>query len=349
VYIKLNNKQIDFTTANWSELKKLNNSSQWWIDIIDFLLQFTNKSPNIELYTSGSSGTPKVISVKKTQMIASAKMTCKFFNLSNNSTGLLCLPAKYIAGKMMIVRAIVSKMNLICVEPSKNPIKYLTQKVDFTAITPYQADEILKTIDKLTLIKNIIIGGGKTPKLLINKLNKLPINIYETFGMTETLSHIALKQIAPKTQKQFTTLDDIEIEQGENNELIINANSLGVDKLVTTDVVELISNKEFIWKGRLDFIINSGGVKINPESIEAEIFAIIPNKFCIIGIPDVKLGEKVALVIESNPFDTSHLKKQLKSILHSYRQPKEIVFHAQFPLTQSGKIRIGVLKNILGF
>jgi O-succinylbenzoic acid--CoA ligase len=343
--IRLNNLSIDLSKTNWNNLKKYNNSD-WWIDIVDFLQQWTDNSPYVNINTSGSTGTPKTIYVKKTDMKASAQMTNSFFKLSNNTTGLLCLSAKYIAGKMMIVRGLESNMKLICTEPTHNPIKFIDEKIDFTAMVPYQVNESIKDT-KFSLIKNLIIGGGKVQNSLIEKLNNTPVNSFETFGMTETLSHIALKELSPIHKEYFTTLDGVSISQGSNSEMIINAKHLGIKNLKTTDIIELISDKKFIWKGRLDFIINSGGIKINPEEIESKIHHLIPSKFCIIGTPDKKFGEKITLIIENPPFDTVSIKNEMKKILPDYHHPKEIIFLNKFPLTQTGKINISKLKEIL--
>ena len=343
--IKLNNQLINLKSAGWNELASQNSSAQWWIDIIDFLKQWADNSSNIENKTSGSTGTPKVISVQKKHMIASAEMTCEYFNLNNKSVGLLCLSANYIAGKMMLVRAIVSGMNLICVPPSQNPVKELSQKIDFTAMVPYQVQYTLETPEKFNLIQNLIIGGGKVSNTLAQSLKVHSVNTFETFGMTETISHIALKEITPNLKKYFQTLKGVNIKQGDQNELIIDAEHLDIKNLKTNDIIELKSKDLFKWKGRLDFIINSGGIKISPEDIEEKIAHLITQKYCIVGIPHKELGDQVVLFIESVSYNTLNLEQKFKTLLPPYHCPKEIRFIERFPITESGKIKRTLLKE----
>jgi O-succinylbenzoic acid--CoA ligase len=330
---------IDFNKNDWKNLRKQTNVDKWQSDIIDFIDNWFDSSDFIKIKTSGSTGIPKTITVRKKYMAASAKMTCDFFNLSEKSTALLCLSAGYIAGKMMIVRAIIIKMKLICISPSNNPVKQLTSKIDFAAMIPYQVGYAVEIPEKFNFITNLIIGGGQIHSAMIKKLQTTTVNCFETFGMTETLSHIALRQIAPNEQQYFNTLKNISICQGVNNELIINAPKIGAENLKTTDIVELKGKNNFIWKGRLDFVINSGGIKIYPEEIEAKISDLISEKFYITGIFDKNLGEKVVLIIEGNRFDTSVLFEKIKKRLPKYHCPKEIRFIDKIPLTLSGKIK----------
>lgn len=343
--IKLNHQLINLKTADWNELADLNSNAQWWIDIIIFLKEWSSNSLNIEIKTSGSTGTPKLLSVQKKHMIASAQMTCDYFNLNNKSVGLLCLSANYIAGKMMLVRAIVSGMNLICVPPSKNPVKELRQKIDFAAMVPYQVQYSLETPKKFDLIQNLIIGGGKVSFALVQSLKNHSVNVFETFGMTETLSHIALKEIAPSPKEYFQILNGISIKQGSKNELIIDAEHIGIKDLLTTDIIELKSQNTFKWKGRLDFVINSGGIKISPEEIEEKISHLIAQRYYVIGIPHNQLGKQVVLNIESIPFNTIALKSKLQTTLPSYFCPKEIRFTDKFSETESGKIKRIILND----
>ncbi len=336
-----NNKYIiiDFGKNDRKNLHKQTISNKWQNDIFEFLNKWNDNSDTISIKTSGSTGKPKTITAKKQYLTASSKMTCSFFNLTEKSTALLCLSTDYIAGKMMIVRAITAKMKLICIPPSNNPVEQLTFDIDFAAMIPYQVQQAIKKPEKFNLIKKLIIGGGRVENSLINNLQNFNVNCFETFGMTETYSHIALRQLSPVKQKYFKTLNNIAISQNKNKELIIDAENIGVTNLKTNDIVEIIDNDSFIWKGRRDFVINSGGIKLHPEEIESEISDLIHTKFYITGIPDKSLGEKAILIIEGKKFDTTDLLSKIKQRLPKYHQPKEIRFIDKFQLTLSGKIK----------
>lgn len=339
--ITLNHNEIELTSnVSLDYLRKQSSNSTWWNEIISFLEQWANSSPTINIQTSGSTGEPKQYKIEKAKMWVSASKTCDFFKLNSNSTALLCLSANYIAGKMMLVRAMVSGMNLLCIEPCNNPVIELKEDINFAAMVPLQVQQAATTNEKLNNIKNLIIGGGQVSAALVEQLANYNGSAYETFGMTETLSHIALKQLTPINQNYFTPLHGISILQGFDHCLIIDYPELGIYKLKTNDIIELTdSSGKFIWKGRSDFVINSGGVKISPEQVEQQINNFIEPRFCIIGLPDDKLGEKLVLVIEAEAYDTKNLQMNLEETLSSYFLPKEIIFLNEFPTTQSGKIK----------
>jgi o-succinylbenzoate---CoA ligase len=196
-------------------------------------------------------------------------------------------------------------------------------------MVPLQAKN---SIDKLSNIKKIIIGGVKIHKSLEQELVKLPIEIYETYGMTETITHIAAKKVGTEA---FTTLPHVTVSVNENNCLEIVAKNIGNEKIVTNDIVKLISDREFIWVGRFDNIINSGGIKIQPEQVEAKLSTLIPRRFFVSGFADDILGEKVVLYVEGEPLDINH---SVFDVLDKYEKPKDIIFIPKFKETATGKI-----------
>jgi len=332
--ITLNGIKINLTQTNFAYLKSQNNL-EWWQSIIEFIEILISNEPQIELQTSGSTGEPKKVVVDKHKLFISAQKTVDYFELNEKTTALLCMSAKYIAGQMMIVRAIVSGMNLICIEPSANPLKELNQQVDFTAMIPMQAKS---SIDDLNTVKKLIIGGGKVDNSLVELLKQKNIEAYETFGMTETLSHIALRKVSPISIEYFTPLRDISISQGTNSELIIDYPELEIFKMATNDIIELSNNGAFKWIGRKDFIINSGGVKVSPEYVENAISHLLTQPFCITGIPDAKLGEKVVLVVEGEKLHDCSILQKISACVEKYYQPKEVFVVNKFPRTPNGKI-----------
>lgn len=316
-------------------------SSELNIEFIQFLEQWFNKEEFISIKTSGSTGKPKQIKLLKQHMVNSAKATCNFFNLKENNTALLCLPTKYIGGQMMVVRSIIRHLNLIVTEPSLQPLKNITEKIDFAAFTPQQVFHTLKEDKKVfSSIKNIIIGGGKIAPKLMSELTPLKNNIYSTYGMTETCSHVALKKINSDKKEYFKALPDISFEANKNSCLVINAPNVSAEKIVTNDVVNLINSTSFEWLGRFDNVINSGGIKIYPEEIEEKLQNFVSQPFYITSKKDNELGEKLIMVIKGNLSgeEKKRIINKSKEILKKHFVPKQIICKPNFDKTATDKI-----------
>ena len=305
----------------------------------EFLLDWLDDKETIQLTTSGTTGAPKIITIKKEAMVYSAIATGNFFDLHPQDKALLCLSTRYIAGKMMIVRAMMLGLELDIIAPSSHLDDVVPNKsYDFVAIVPLQAEN---SLDKLNQFKKIIIGGAKVSDDLALKLNELNAKIYETYGMTETITHIAAKRIG---ETYFNTLEHVTITIDDRKCLVIDAPSITNEKIVTNDIVEIHNEKQFKWLGRYDNVINSGGIKLFPEQIETKLVSKIPNRFFITGLPDAVLGTKVVLVIEGKE---QKIAPSIFDILDKFEKPKEVFFVSEFVETETKKInRIQTLKNI---
>lgn len=345
--IRINGKE--YSHENYRHL--LNTGSEPWVEaIVGFLDEWFNKTDFIEVKTSGSTGIPKTICLSKQSMMNSASMTCRFFGLDAESNALLCLPADYIAGKMMVVRAFVSGMNLTAVKPSANPFENLNELIDFAAITPYQFVNSYQSVQE-TSIKKIIIGGSQVSLRLEKMMEELDAEIYETYGMTETCSHVALRKLNKENKSEyFETLEGVEIRTDERNCLIIKAPALNNEELITNDVVEIKGRTHFKWLGRYDNVINSGGIKIFPEQVEKKIEPFIDGRFFIGAVPDETLNQKIILVIEGKPLqpeEKNNLLKNIDSTLSKYEKPKDIYFREKLELSSAGKILKNKILNSL--
>lgn len=310
------------------------------IDIFSFLKEWFNKESYVKVKTSGSTGTPKVIKLQKKHMINSAKATGDFFNLNENTTALLCMPSNFIAGKMMFVRALTLGWRLTFVQPSSNPLQFIEEEYDFCAMVPLQVNNSLKDLHK---IKKLIVGGGVVSNELLNKLQSIKTEIFATYGMTETITHIAIKKLNKLSLKNiiddipisvenslYKILPNIKITTDSRGCLVINAPKISNEIIITNDLVELVTKTEFKWLGRYDSIINSGGIKLIPEQIEEKLRAIISEPFFLAGIPDTVLGEKLVLVIKYQSIKVEKFKSllfqkinELQTLLE-YETPKEI-------------------------
>jgi O-succinylbenzoic acid--CoA ligase len=318
-----------------------------------FLQDWFSINTYVEVQTSGSTGKPKIIQLKKEFMINSALATGTFFSLQEKTTALLCMSTDYIAGKMMLVRAIVLGWDLDLVKPTSNPLEGLEKQYDFSAMVPMQLQNSLPEIHR---IKKLIVGGGIVSKELEKQIQNVTTAIFATFGMTETITHIAVKrlnQIQSVTsnaveKSHYHALPNVSISKDQRDCLVIDAPKVSSDRIITNDVIELISDKEFKWLGRYDNVINSGGIKLHPEEIEKKLSQIIPQRFFVAGIADKTLGEKLILVVEENVTSSAVEKSLLKEIetnlivvknLTKYEIPKATYFVDKFIETETKKIQ----------
>ena len=300
-------------------------------DVNQVISEWLNDKKDIPLQTSGSTGKPKSIIVKKDWVKNSVELTKDTFHLKSGDSALLCLPVNYIAGKMMVIRAIELGLDLTIKEPSVNPLENSSELFDFAAMTPYQAGNL---IEQLSQIKTLLVGGAEVSSALNQKLQPLTTKVYETYGMTETLTHVAIKRLnGDKSTDLFQALDGVLLGTDERGCGVIYAPKVNPSPIITNDLIKIINSKSFQWLGRYDRMINSGGVKIIPEQVEEKLESVIDQqRYFITGIPDEKLGQKVVLIIEGEEkeinFDT----------LNKYEKPKEIFFVSKFVETHTGKI-----------
>lgn len=341
--------QINFNNLN---INQLSFETEFEQKIKKFLEEWFSESETVKVQTSGSTGIPKVFDIEKKKMINSAEMTCNFLELKEGNTALICLPVEYISGKMMIVRSMVKKLRLITVDPSTKPLQHINDEVDFCAMTPLQVEN---SLDKLHLIKNLIIGGAAVSESLKTKITQTlqfsnsPTRIFETYGMSETLSHIALKQIFPLAEDYFTVFENVTISKDERGCLKIFAPNLNAEVLQTNDLVEIkFDNKQFRFLGRIDNIINSGGAKIFPEQLESLVKKKIPNEVVFLGLNDESLGQKLILVIEGKESENLIEKISAMPFEKNFHKPKEIIFIGKIPRTPNGKINRIELTKIIG-
>lgn len=337
----------------YNELTINPNAAEWEMDIYRFILQWLDQSDYIEVKTSGSTGEPRVIRLRKEWMEASALQTCRFFSLGVGSSALLCLPVAFIAGKMMIVRAMVSGFNLIITEPSADPFTGIDKEVDFAAITPQQLSGSLHRLQERGVVKTIIVGGGEISPALMEKIKDIPVAIYATYGMTETSSHVALRKVnGPDSEVYYTTLGATHIRTDDRGCLLITNADLFEDTLITNDLVEIIDDSSFRWIGRFDNIINSGGIKIVPEEVEQAISHLRPQPMFISAIAHEALGEAPVLIIEGEDLtlqEKDQLLEGIKKVLSlPYVRPRGYICMPKVPTTANGKVdRVG-LKRLLG-
>lgn len=314
-------------------------------EVSTFIADWLSMNNSIQVKTSGSTGTPKDIFLKKEYMKNSALATADFFELYEKTKALCCLPIDFIAGKMMLVRAMTLGWHLDVIEPSSNPLENIEKRYDFSAMVPLQ---LRNSLDRIHLVNKLIVGGGVVSPQLENSIQGLPTKVYATYGMTETITHIAVKKLnqgsslREETSKQsfYKILPNITISLDDRSCLVINAPKISDEKIITNDVVEILFETEFIWKGRYDNVINSGGVKLHPEEIERKLSPYINSRFFVAGIPDEKLGEKLILIIEGEKDNViSNEVRNLKNILTKFEIPKEVYFVSEFVETSTKKIQ----------
>ena len=335
-YNKIHNRfKIKGFHANQSDLSRIAYSfikegETYEKEIGLFLLDWLDNNDFIITKTSGTTGKPKEIKIKKQAMVHSALATGDFFKLKPGNTALHCLPCQYIAGKMMLVRAIILGLEITLVNPKGNLFQNDSNCYDFVAMVPLQVENSLEDLHQ---IKKLIIGGAKPSRKLIEILkSQSTTEVFETYGMTETITHIAAKNIQDDL---FKVLPNISISKDERDCLVIEAPRITSEKIVTNDIIEISENNNFKWLGRIDNVINSGGVKLFPEQIEKKLEAVISERFFITSEEDKKLGNKAVLVIESKSEAIENLNFDC---LDKYEKPKEIYLVSEFVETETGKV-----------
>lgn len=308
--------------------------------------------------TSGSTGTPKEITLSKDRLKASAEATGKFFGINSELKLLCCLHPGYIAGKMMLLRAMVWQCEIRLVMPSSEPLSSIPDayQPDFVAMVPLQVEKTLENDSgkrKLKKLKTLLIGGAPLSESLQRRIASELDNAWQSFGMTETVSHIALAKITEQTLN-YQVLPGVKLGADERGALWVESPMSGPETIQTNDLVHFQSNGSFQWLGRLDFVINSGGIKLHPELLERKVERSIQiffpdSRFIFGGIPDEHLGQKLVLLIESKAKDSEkagNLREELSKYLDRFSQPKEIIILDKFSETGSGKIdRLKTLAN----
>ena len=308
------------------------------MDLKEFLAEWHNDSPTVLVHTSGSTGKPKPMWVEKRRMEASARMTCDFLGLREGDTALLCLPLDYIAGKMVVVRSLVRGLRLVCVEPSGEPLGTEAGRIDFAAMVPMQVWNSLQVAEqreRLMAVRQLIIGGGATDDALARELRGFPNAVWSTYGMTETLSHIALRRLSgPEASEWYTPFEGVTLSQTAEGCLVIDAPAVHDGQLITNDIAELANDGRFKIIGRKDNVICSGGLKIQAEEVERLLRTHLLEPYIVTKRRDGKFGEVVGLLTEG---DTAAAKTICEHVLPKYWQPRVYVHTDQIPLTATGK------------
>ena len=315
----------------------------------EFLAEWHNDCPTVLVHTSGSTGSPKPMLVEKRRMEDSARITCQFLGLKPCDTALLCMSLDYIAGKMMVVRALTCGLKLIAVKPCGCP--EWEGDVDFAAMVPIQVYNLLQTEEgrnRLKTIKHLIIGGGAVDEAMARELKTFPNAVWSTYGMTETLSHIALRRLSgPEASEWYTPFEGVTLSLNEDNCLVIDAPAVHDGPLITNDIAELELTSihhppstihhpiRFRILGRKDNVICSGGIKIQIEEVERLLRPHLSAPFMITKRPDKKFGEQVVLLTESKDID--NVVDICQRVLPKYWHPRSYLHINQLPMTETGK------------
>jgi O-succinylbenzoic acid--CoA ligase len=339
----------------------------------------SDQEVGIKQKTSGTTGEPKEIILERSALALSARRTLDYFSLHPGDSALLCLPVQYIAGKMMIVRALLGGLNLLMTEPHSRPLKDAGElkrplsepdsegRIDFCAMVPLQLTESLANGDDLSILSTLLLGGGEIQPVLRELIRGIEVpSVFESFGSTETYTHFALRRInGKKPENRFRLMDGVNVSLDEWNRLHVEIPGITRQKIPTNDLVRFGKDgKSFEWIGRKDNVINTGGVKISPESLEQKISRILGLDCLILPEPDEKLGQRLVLVLETggasekNTAISTHLHRvkedtdrqlllNLKGQLQKYEVPKRIVRLEQIPRNASFKPdRLAAIKLI---
>ena len=306
----------------------------------EFIDEWQSPSATLTVHTSGSTGKPKPMLVEKRRMAASARTTCRFLGLEPGDTALLCMPLDYIAGKMMVVRSLVCGLRLVSVKPSGHPLRGLLEAPAFAAMVPMQVYNSLQEPEERAMlagIRHLIIGGGAISREMAAELRDFPGNIWSTYGMTETLSHIALRRINGEDASEwYTPFDDVDVSLGADGCLVIDAPEVCATRLATNDIAEIAEDgRHFRIIGRKDNVICSGGIKLQIEEIEAKLAPHVKEPFLITKRSDKKFGETVVMLTVDDGLE--RLKEVCREHLAKYELPHIYIKVDKIPTTETGK------------
>ena len=309
-------------------------------DLYLFLEKWFDASPVITVHTSGSTGTPKELVVRKDRMMQSARLTCEFLNLQAGDTALLCMNLRYIGAMMVGVRALVAGLNLIVRPASGHPLSDIEEPLRFAAMVPLQVYNTLRVPEEKARLEQtdiLIIGGGAVDDSLEAEMSALPTAIYSTYGMTETLSHIALRRLNGETaSKHYYPFPSVELSLSAESTLVIKAPLICGEVLQTNDIACIYPDGSFTIAGRKDNVINSGGIKIQAEEMEKRLRPFIPVPFVVTSVPDPRLGQALTLLI-AGQVDVRELESKLQTVLDAYHRPRHIFMTESIPQTENGK------------
>ena len=308
------------------------------MSVEEFIAEWHSDSAYVRVQTSGSTGAPKPMLVEKRRMQNSARITCDFLGLKAGDTALLCMSLDYIAGKMMVVRSLERGLRLLAVEPSGHPLMALADRIDFAAMVPLQVWNTLQVPEeraRLEAIKHLIIGGGAIDEAMADELRAFPNAVWSTYGMTETLSHIALRRLnGPEASEWYTPFPSVSVSLTDEDCLVIDAPEVCAQRLVTNDIAELSADGRFRILGRKDNVICSGGIKIQAEEVERQLQPHLHEPFLISKRRDAKFGEIVVLLTEGSVDEARQI---CERILTQYHRPRAYVHIDHIPLTETGK------------
>ena len=309
-------------------------------DLYFFLEKWFDASPVITVHTSGSTGTPKELVVRKDRMMQSARLTCEFLNLQAGDTALLCMNLRYIGAMMVVVRSLVAGLNLIVRPASGHPLSDIEEPLRFAAMVPLQVYNTLRVPEEKARLEQtdiLIIGGGAVDDSLEAEMSALPTAIYSTYGMTETLSHIALRRLNGDTaSKHYYPFPSVELSLSAESTLVVKAPLICGEVLQTNDIACIYPDGSFTIAGRKDNVINSGGIKIQAEEMEKRLRPFIPVPFVVTSVPDPRLGQALTLLI-AGQVDVRELESKLQTVLDAYHRPRHIFMTESIPQTENGK------------
>lgn len=306
-----------------------------------FIDEWLSSSTTVKAHTSGSTGVPKEVYLEKKDMRLSALTTCRHFNIDSSSVLHLPLSTDYIAGKMMVVRAFVSGATLVVERPSRNPLAELPagiECVDLTAVVPSQVEGLLSS-PNLPKVRSVIVGGGVLSSEIESRLRKMPLDAWSTYGMTETCSHVALRHLQSPTMA-YAALPGIHLSVDSRGCLVIDAPDYTFGRIITNDMVRMLSDNEFQWLGRYDNVINSGGIKLHPEEMEKRLEGAVTCRFYIVGRPSEQWGEEAVIVVENaTDMQCDRIMRRAREVFERHSVPKGVINTPRFIYASNGKIK----------
>jgi o-succinylbenzoate---CoA ligase len=319
----------------------------WRRPVLETFYQLLVKNNGaLEVKTSGTTGPPKPMVIPREDLIASAKLTAETFDLKEGDRVLHCLPADHVAGRMMLVRAMVLGLDMHIINPRGSVLENLRteDRFRFAAMIPLQLHRIIQE-DRARVERQfdtILLGGGPVSMALREDVRELDVKVYQGYGSTETVTHVAVRRLnGPTRSDRYHAIGDVTFAQDDLGRLVVNTPHLSTKTHITNDLADVPGPRTFRWRGRYDNVILSGGKKIFPEQLEERTGGLLPFPHFFMPIPDDRLGQAVCLVIETEQRDPTVVQEVLDilaKILHPHEMPRRISATRKLRRTRTGKI-----------
>ncbi len=317
-----------------------------WPVLETFFQLLVKNNGSLEVKTSGTTGIPKTMRIGREDLVQSARLTAETFGLQENDRVLHCVPSNFIAGKMMLVRAMALGLDMHIMNPRGSVLGNLNteDRFRFAAMIPVQLHRAIQEERERVerQFEMILLGGGPVSMALAEDVRELNVQVFQGYGSTETVTHVAMRRLnGPTRSDRYHAIGKVHFGQDDRGCLIVYTPHLSTRAHITNDLVDLVDEHTFRWRGRFDNVILTGGKKVFPEQLEERTGGLLPYPHFFMPIPDDRLGQAIALVIETQEEDPNVVNEVIEiltRVLDPHEMPRRISATRMIQRTKTGKM-----------